>query len=269
MAIICKKISVKYAEISVLQEVNFKASAGNITAIIGPNGSGKSTLLKAISGDIPFSGLIKINGENISKLKAYELAWMRAVLPQSSSLAFPFTVGEVVRLGLTSTSADRNKTEMKNIQLEALEKVGLLGIENRLYQKLSGGEKQRVQLARILAQVWHPIYNGTPRWLLLDEPISSLDIAHQLLIMNLAREFARSGGGVVVVMHDLNLSAMYADWIYLIHANRVLISGNPDKVISDASLSEAYSCKVQTRKKPESSIPWVLPHQASLNKKIV
>ena len=265
MTIICKKITVKYAETSVLQEVDFNAQAGNITAIIGPNGCGKSTLLKAISGDIAFSGLIKINGKNISKLKVLELAWMRAVLPQSSSLVFPFTVGEVVRLGLSSISANRGKKEIKNIPLEALDRVGLLGSENRLYQKLSGGEKQRVHLARILTQVWDPVYNGEPRWLLLDEPISSLDISHQLLIMDLAREFAISGGGVVVVMHDLNLSAIYADMVYLLNANRVLISGDPNKVIADNPLSEAYNCKVQTNREPNNSSPWLLPHQCCLN----
>ena len=264
MAVICNNISVNFAGVKVLHTVNFTASPGKITAIIGPNGSGKSTLLKTISGDLRFSGSITLNSKDISNLSSHSLAEMRAVLPQSSSLAFPFRVIEVVRLGLTNSISKENKESKKNIPFAALEKVRLHGLADRLYQTLSGGEKQRVQLARVLAQVWVPVYNGQPRWLLLDEPISSLEIAHQLLIMNLTRDFVNAGGGAIVVMHDLNLSAMFADWIYLMNSGQTLVSGVPEKVISDTHLSEAYNCIIRTKKEPINSEPWLIPHTAAL-----
>ena len=225
-----------------LRGVDLRAQAGQITAIIGPSGAGKSTLLRAISGDIGYAGRITLNGHDIARSAAPALARIRAVLPQASTLAFPFTVIEVVRLGLQAPHP--------TLPQQMLGRVGLGGFEGRFYQALSGGEQQRVQLARVLSQVWLPVAGTAPRWLFLDEPVSSLDIAHQLEVMQIAREFADAGGGVVMVMHDLNLSAMYADRIALIGAGRITAHDTPEAVLRDDILAPVYACPLRVNKTP-------------------
>lgn len=233
-----------------LQGVDLRAEPGRITAVIGPSGAGKSTLLRAISGDIPYAGRITLNGRDIAGTPAPALAQIRAVLPQASALAFPFTVIEVVRLGLQAPHP--------TLPQQMLARVGLTGFEGRLYQALSGGEQQRVQLARVLAQVWLPVAGNAPRWLFLDEPVSSLDIAHQLEVMQIARDFADAGGGVVMVMHDLNLSAMYAHRIALVGAGRIIAHGPPEGVLRDAVLVPVYACPLRVNTAPARG-SFVLP----------
>ena len=252
-------ISVTLGKQHVLDDVSFAAKQGAITVIIGPNGSGKTTLLRAITGDVSHTGSVLLNGEEINKLKAGELATRRAVLPQVSTLAFPFTVIEIVRIGLQQGTAG----EMGQIAVDALVCVGLAHYADRFYQELSGGEQQRVQLARVLAQVWEPVKNGAPRWLLLDEPVSSLDIGHQLEVMEILRDFTRRGGGVVVVMHDLNLTALYADAITMMSEGSVLADGTPAEVLTDATLSRAYGCRIKANAIPTTGQPFVLPHGAT------
>ncbi|NUB46173.1 heme ABC transporter ATP-binding protein [Fertoebacter nigrum] len=252
-------LTVTLSHTTILHGVNFTARPGALTAIVGPNGSGKTTLLRAVTGEIPSTGPVTLNGHDIRRAKAWELAAIRAVLPQATPLAFPFTVVEVVRLGLASgIDAARH-----GIAAQALARCGLQGYEGRLYQELSGGQQQRVQLARVLAQVWQPVAQGHPRWLFLDEPVSSLDIGHQLLVMQIARDFADAGGGVVAVMHDLNLTAMFADSVALIAEGRVLGQGTPAAVLTDGLLTQAYRCRVRVNTPPAAGT-WLLPHAASL-----
>ena len=243
----------------ILRGIDFAARAGEVTAIVGPNGSGKSTLLKAITDEVEFTGRILLNGQDIARLKPWQLAAMRGVLPQAASLAFPFTVIEVVRMGLLSGASGMRA----DIPLRALAAVGLEGYGGRFYQELSGGEQQRAQLARVLCQVWQPVEDGFPRWLLLDEPVASLDIGHQILVMQLVRDYATRGGGVVAVMHDLNLSAMYADQMTMIRDGTVLVSGPPGAVIQNDILSRAYGCKLRVNTAPGQGQSYVLPHLAS------
>lgn len=248
-------IHVSLGRKEVLRGIDFAAQPGAVTAIVGPNGSGKTTLLRAMTGDIPYDGKITYNGRDASSLKIWEMAALRGVLPQISTIAFPFTVIEIVRLGLTAglSAADTD------IPQQALERVDLAGFANRFYQDLSGGEQQRVQLARVLAQVWTPVVNGAPRWLFLDEPVTGLDIGHQFVVMDLAREFASQGGGVVAIMHDLNLTAMFADKVVVIHNGKVAVSGPPKIAITDSMLLNIYNCPVQVNTLPTSGEPFVLP----------
>jgi iron complex transport system ATP-binding protein len=242
----------------ILHGIDFTAKAGQITAIVGPNGSGKSTLLKAITDEVEFTGTIRLNGQDTSRMKPWELAALRGVLPQTTTLAFPFTVIEVVRMGLMSgTSGDR-----ADMPARALAAVGLEGYAARFYQELSGGEQQRTQLARVLCQVWQPVVDGIPRWLLLDEPVASLDIGHQLLVMQLVSDYAERGGGVVAVMHDLNLSAMFAKEIAMIVQGNLLLSGPPEKVMQNDVLSKAYGCALKVNTPAASGQSYVLPHLA-------
>lgn len=244
----------------ILHGVDFTARPGAVTAIVGPNGSGKTTLLRALTDEVCWTGQISVNGQDIHAYKPWELAAIRGVLPQAATLAFPFTVIEVVRLGLMSGihgGEDR-------IAQQALQRVGLAGYENRFFQELSGGEQQRAHLARVLCQVWDPVLDGAPRWLLLDEPVASLDIGHQLLIMNCLQDFARRGGGVVAVMHDLNLTAMVADGVTMIAQGCVIAQGPVADVFTDHWLSEAYQCALRTNIVPQNANAFILPQTATL-----
>ncbi|AXT35590.1 heme ABC transporter ATP-binding protein [Phaeobacter sp. LSS9] len=248
-------ITVKLGHRTILHGIDFAARPGEVTAIAGPNGSGKTTLLRAMTGEVPFTGQVLMNGQDTAAMKPWELAAIRAVQPQSAAIAFPFTVVEIVRLGLSAGLAAADI----ELPLRALEQVDLGGFANRFYQDLSGGEQQRVQLARVMTQVWEPVVEGIPRWLILDEPVASLDIGHQFTVMDLARDYAARGGGVVAVMHDLNLTAMYADQITLIHAGHVAAKGTPQEVLTSQTLEHAYGCPVPVNSLPRSGVPFLLP----------
>lgn len=264
MGLIAKNMHVKLGRKEILHGVNYTAQPGEVSMIVGPNGSGKTTLLRALTGELPYKGEVSLNGVDCKTFKPQELAMIRAVLPQAAVLAFPFTVIEVVRLGLTAGLSSDKPDHSDRLPLRALDRVGLAGFEGRHFHDLSGGEKQRVQLARVLVQIWEPVLNGTPRWLFLDEPVSALDIGHQLVVMQLARAYALAGGGVVAVMHDLNLTAMFADHVTLIDEGEVRAAGNPSDVLTDATLSAAYDCALRTNQAPPAGGPWILPQAAQL-----
>ncbi|QYK42065.1 MAG: heme ABC transporter ATP-binding protein [Paracoccaceae bacterium] len=251
-----RELSVTLGSRAVLHGVDATARAGQVTAIVGPNGSGKTTLLRALTGDVPYRGTVSLNGQDCAGLAPWRLAALRAVLPQASALAFPFTVAEVVRLGLSSgLHAGRS-----DLVPRALEQVGMAAHAAHLYQRLSGGQQARVQLARVLVQVWEPVVAGEPRWLFLDEPVASLDVAHQIAVMRLMRRFADGGGGVVAVLHDLNLAAMVADRLWLVHDGRLAAEGAPAEVLTESALSRVWGCPLRPGTTPPG---WfVLPQSA-------
>ncbi|WP_425049732.1 heme ABC transporter ATP-binding protein [Psychromarinibacter sp. S121] len=253
-------IEVALAGTPVLKGVDFAARAGEVTVIAGPNGSGKTTLLKAMTGEVAYAGSVTLEGADVTSMKGWELAMRRGVLPQAAQLSFPFTVLEILRLGLQAGRMARRA----DMPVAALERVGLSGFEGRFYHDLSGGERQRVQLARVLLQVWEPVADGRPSWLLLDEPVSALDIGHQLEVMEIARDYARRGGGVVAVMHELNLTAMYADRVALLHGGRMAMQGAPREVLTDEMLSRVYGCRVRVNAVPDGPVPFVLPQAAGI-----
>lgn len=255
-----QNLVVSYGLNTILHAVDFVARAREVTVIAGPNGSGKSTLVKAISGEVASSGIIAINGRDIRTCKGWQLAAQRAVLAQETTVAFPFTVADVVGLGVTA--GEMRVADPGTLIEGALERVGLAGFGSRRIQTLSGGERQRVQLARVLCQIWEPLSERGPRWLIMDEPVASLDIRHQIALMELARDYARAGGGVIAVMHDLNLSAMYGDQIVLMKAGRVAAAGAPDAVLLSETLAEVFACPLQPNIAPSRGV-FVLPQSAA------
>lgn len=255
-----RDLSVTFGDKLIVSQVCFEARPGHVTAIVGPNGCGKTTLLRALTGEVPHSGMAMLDGVPMAEMSSPVMAARRAVLAQATPLAFPFNVFEVVRLGL-QTGVEGGLDDLPSL---ALEKVGLAGFESRYYQELSGGEKQRVQLARVLVQVWRPVRDGKANWLFLDEPVSALDIGHQIEVMALAKEFAQRGGGVIAVMHDLNLTALYADSIALFEKGALLIQDAPEQVLTDENLSRAYRWPLRVRVAPQAK-PFVLPHAAGMN----
>ncbi|MCE0505934.1 heme ABC transporter ATP-binding protein [Roseivivax sp. GX 12232] len=255
MSLEARDIHVWLGSREVLHGVDLSAAAGTLTCIVGPNGSGKTTLLRAVTGDVGYSGSVTLNGSDTRRLRPWQLAAIRAVLPQAATLAFPFTVAEVVRIGLQAGQ----EGDHAEIVGAALGRVGLAGYAARAFHELSGGEQQRVQLARVLAQVWEPVAEGAPRWLFLDEPVSSLDVGHQIEVLQLARDFADAGGGVVAVMHDLNLSAMFCDRMTCLAKGAIVATGTPAEVMSDTTLSRAYGCTVRVNRTPGNGVPFMLP----------
>lgn len=246
----------------ILSNVGFAIPAGRFTAIIGPNGSGKSTLLKALCRDHAYSGHVLVDGRDLKSMTAMEAACLRAVLPQSSTLPFPFTVREVVAMGITAGRPGPVGESLRTLPERALIAVDLAGFGARYYGDLSGGEQQRVQLARVLCQVWQPVLDGIPRYLFLDEPVSSLDVKHQLIVMDVARRFADAGGGVLAVLHDLNLAAMYADTIVALANGRLVASGTPEAVLTDATIHTVFDAPLRVGATPPSGRPFVLPQSA-------
>lgn len=257
MSVVAQGIAFRRNGRDILADAGLAAAAGEVTAIIGANGSGKTTLMRHLTGEIaPESGAVRLNGHDLARLPPSALARIRGVLPQASVLSFPFTVAEVVAIGAEAAI----RPDPSRIPA-ALARVDLAGYGARMYQQLSGGEQARVQFARVLAQVWEPVTEAGPAWLFLDEPVSSLDIAHQLWVMREGRAFARAGGGVVVVLHDLNLTAMFADRVVLMARGRVLAAGPPAEVMTAETLSLAYGCRIAVGEAPPSGL-FVLPQAA-------
>jgi iron complex transport system ATP-binding protein len=248
-----RDVKVTLGSSCIVNDMSFSAHAGELLAIIGPSGSGKTTLLKAITGERPYSGSIQLGGYEIASLSPEAQALARGVLPQASHLSFPLTVSEVIGLGIL----DRRQGRLARAHriAEALALVGLPGFEGRKYQDLSGGEQQRSQLTRVLCQVWDPIAaNGTPRWLFLDEPVSSLDIKHQYQIMKLAKDYSRRGGGVVAVLHDLNLTAAFADKILVMKNGAKVQHGLLENVFLEKTLTPTFEMPLAVTRDDENGL---------------
>lgn len=227
--------------------------AGELLALVGPNGAGKSTLLSVLAADLPpTSGAVRIHGRPASAWSAPELALRRSVLPQSASLSFPFTVEEVVRMGRAPWSSARPEDDDAAVA-EAMAATEVTGFAARPFSALSGGERARVALARVLAQ--------RAPLLMLDEPTAALDLRHQELVLRLCRERALAGDAVVVVLHDLGLAAAYATRVAVLRAGGVAADGPPDEVFSERLLSEVYDQPVEVLPHPRTGAVLVLPNR--------
>jgi len=252
--------SLVYRAHTVVHPLDLKIEPGTFTVVIGPNGAGKSSLLKLMTGEAePSQGSVRLDGQPLSRWTPERLARRRAVLPQSSSLAFPFTVAEVVRFGLEAGGRARDPAASQT----ALARVDLIGFAGRLYEELSGGEQQRVHLARVLCQIGAPLEEGQARLLFLDEPVSSLDIRHQLGVLEIARDFARGGGAAVAVLHDLNLAAGFADRLVAMAGGRVTADGAPAEVLTDRLVEEVFRVRLPVGATPFPPQPFVLPQTAA------
>lgn len=245
-------ISVSVAGKKIVDGATIALAPGKVVAIVGPNGAGKSTLLKVLAGERrASSGEVTLDGIGIQHLDAAALAKRRAVLPQSVVVAFPFRAYEIVALGLPQRFA---RTETARLIDRALEAVDMTRLREQVYDTLSGGERQRVQLARVLAQLWA---HGGDGYLLLDEPTASLDLPHQLIALRLARAHAKAGGGVLAVLHDINLAVIAADEIVAMKEGRVIASGAPADIVTDALIHDLYEVNARVRGVPDG--PFLLP----------
>ncbi|NUP14947.1 MAG: heme ABC transporter ATP-binding protein [Streptomyces sp.] len=236
----------------VLHGVSVPVRAGEVLALVGPNGAGKSTLLGALAADLPAAeGVVRIHGRPASEWSAPELALRRAVLPQSATLSFPFPVEDVVRMGRAPHASSPAEDDLAVAEAMAVTEV--TGFAGRPFSALSGGERARVALARVLAQ--------RAPLLLLDEPTAALDLRHQELVLRVCRERARAGDAVVVVLHDLGLAAAYAHRVAILCAGKVAAHGPPAEVFSERLLSEVYDQPVEVLSHPRTGALLVTPRR--------
>ncbi|MCT4706303.1 heme ABC transporter ATP-binding protein [Enterobacteriaceae bacterium H11S18] len=237
-----------------LDDISLKLAPGEVVALIGPNGAGKSTLLRVLTGyQPPDQGRVHLSGHPLDAWSNEALSRRRAVMRQRGGMAFSWKVEEVIEMGRAPWPAADSAAVVK----EVMALTGCDALAGRDFCQLSGGEQQRVQLARALAQLWH---RGQPRgWLFLDEPTSALDLYHQQHVLRLLRRLALMGTlAVCVVVHDLNQAALWADRIVLLHGGRLVAEGTPREVLNEATLQHWYQAELKVFSSPEHPVPQVL-----------
>lgn len=223
---------------TVLDEVTLEVLPGEVLVLVGPNGAGKSTLLGVLSGERrPSRGTVTLGGRELGDIRHAELARLRSVLTQENAVSFPFRVAEVVAMGRSPWARTIEGRDDVTAVAEAMREADIEHLAARRYTQLSGGEKARVSLARVLAQRTPTIF--------LDEPTASLDLRHQEDVMRIARRLADEGRAVVVVLHDLSLASAYADRLALISGGRLEAIGAPAEVLTEERVERVYGLPVE------------------------
>lgn len=236
----------------ILDDVSLSVHAGELVVMIGPNGAGKSTMLSVMAGDLrPARGAVTIGGTSIGQWSVPDLARRRSVLLQKSSVSFPYAVREVVEMGRTPWRGRPESSEDEASILEAMNVTDVARLAARDITTLSGGEAARAHLARVVAQ--------RAPFMMLDEPTAALDILHQERVMRTCRRLAEAGAGVVVVLHDLDLAAAYADRILLFSEGRLAADGAPEDVMAPERLSAVYGWPIDVIRHPRTGRLVVLP----------
>ncbi len=249
-----ESLSVYYGARHILHNITLNVQSGEVLALIGPNGAGKSTLVRAVSGVIPYTGHVRTNGDDFVSLTTLQRARMVATVPQAVAMPPAYTVWETVLFGRTPYLGflGQPSTKDEEIARQSLQRVSALPFADRRVGELSGGEQQRILLARALCQ-------STPI-LLLDEPTAHLDLQYQVSLLELVTELAHEDHlAVLIALHDLNLAAHYADRIALMVAGSIKAMGKPKEVLQPELIAEAYCLPVQVVKHPFLDIPLVLP----------
>lgn len=253
-----ENISFSIGKKQILKNISASFVPGEFNMILGPNGSGKSSFLRIFSGEIhKFHGIVLYDDKRINDLKKEELAKKRAVMSQQADLGFPLLVEEVVMMGrYPHFSFSPNKKDV-TICNEVIERMNLLSFKERNYLTLSGGEKQRVQFARVLAQIWEEPVEGH-RYLFLDEPLNSLDISYQHEFLQLATELTKHNTILVAVMHDINLAAQYADQLFFFKEGELVMHGKPDEVLTAELIEKVFNVKTTIISNPVNDKPLVV-----------
>ncbi len=250
-----ENLTVSYGSRRVLTEVSLEVNSGEVVALIGPNGAGKSTLVRAVSGIVPVQGgSVRTNGLDLLALSTMQRARCLAVVPQAAAMPPAYSVWETVLMGRTPYLNFLGQASEKDeaIARMSLAKVDALDLVERRVGELSGGEQQRVLLARALTQ-------STPI-LLLDEPTVHLDLQHQVSLMETVRTLARTENlAVLIALHDLNLAARYADRVALLVEGRIKAAGTPRQVLTPELISAAYHLEVKVVPHPFADVPLILP----------
>lgn len=247
---------------ALVSEASIALRPGTTTILIGPNGAGKSTLLKLMTGEIkPSLGQVILDGSDLHAIPAWRLACQRAVMAQHARLMFPFSVYEVASLGVDGIGRAMPRPRRDALVGECLAAAGVLDLAGRPYQTLSGGEQQRVQFARTLCQIEAGRSIAPRQALFLDEPIASLDLCHQLALLDMARAIAARGVAVLIVLHDLNLAVTYADHLVVMDQGAIIAQGAPAQTLDDALLRQVFKVDLSLSRAPAPGLPFLLPQQ--------
>jgi iron complex transport system ATP-binding protein len=237
--LMARNLCVQVGGANLLHAVDFSLAPGEVGAILGPNGAGKSTLLSVLAGlQAPTQGAVWLNGQAVRPSNLAAFAAVRAVLPQDTQVAFDFRVRDVVALGRYPHRVNPSPDEAGIVEA-AMALTDVAALAERAVSGLSGGERARVQLARVLAQIWAP--TTAPRWLLVDEPTAALDLHHQHQTLRTLHRWSREAGvGVVAVLHDLNLALRYVDQVWVLDAGRLQAQGVPAQVLTPALVQRIW-----------------------------
>ncbi|SHM18515.1 heme ABC transporter ATP-binding protein [Chitinophaga sp. CF418] len=263
MMLCVKDISLSLGKMKILEGISLEAGAGKLCVIMGANGAGKSTLLKVIAGEyMQYQGSVTIGGKELKALPVATQARTRAVLSQQLTLNQPFTVAEVVSMGRYVYNTHLSAAD-KEIISYALKVMQVYNLRDRTYPTLSGGQKQRVQMARVLAQLLEaPDLEATDytgrKMLLLDEPVTGMDILHQQLSLQLASTLAASGVLVVAVLHDFQLAAAYAGKLLMLKDGRVYAQGTVEEIFTSAHIKNCFGVDVAVLEHPHCHYPLVV-----------
>lgn len=230
-------VSVRLHGKTILDDVSLALRPGEVTVVIGPNGAGKSTLLSVLAGDLrPDQGTVTLEGTDVRHWRAQQAARARAVMVQDSQVSFPFAVRDVVRMGRNAWRRTPEGDRDEEIVDDALRATEIEHLVDRTVTVLSGGERQRTALARVLAQ--------QGRTVLLDEPVSAMDIAHQERTLQLCRKLAGEGHAVAVVLHDLDAATVYGDRVVLMNHGTVVADGTSAEVCTSERLTAVYGTPI-------------------------
>ena len=250
-------VSVRKGGTDILSGISLEIEPGQVTALVGPNGAGKSTLLSVMAGDTPPSnGEVLLNGLPLHTYSFRDQSRSRTVMRQFFDLNFPFSVEEVVEMGVLDGTG---QVLGQAVVERALNEANMTGYRSRAVTRLSGGEQQRVAFARAIAQILSSGSGEQSRYFLLDEPTASLDLAYQVLVLKVLRKLLQENIGVVAVLHDLNLASLIADRVIVLSHGRVAADGPPADVMTDGFLSEIYGTQVRVTQQgdvPLVSLQW-------------
>lgn len=246
---------------NLIENASFRLDAGEFAVIVGPNGAGKSTFLRLLTGELmPSRGEILSGGVPLRQLAPWQLACRRAVMAQTSGLAFSYPVHDVVRLGLEGIGRARGQVETDRWISSALHQADAMALAGQDYQTLSGGERQRVQFARVLCQLQAGATIEPYQALFLDEPISSLDLCHQLAVLEAARTIAADGTtAVLAVLHDLTLAAAFADRLIVIDQGRIVADGAPGDILTVERVRAVFNVDIRDPGEFATLYPVILP----------
>lgn len=248
-----RSLSLRMGKRQIINDVSLQLRGGEMTALIGPNGAGKSTLLRLLTGFLtPDSGERLVEGRPLEAWSADALSRRRAVMLQRTQLHADWPIETVIAMGRSPWGSTPHAEMIRQV----IEETGCDHLAGRRYPSLSGGEQQRVQLARCLAQLWR---DGAPEgWLFLDEPTSALDLYYQQHLLRLLKRLTRSSQlHVCVVLHDLNLAALWADRILLLHQGKLVAQGTPQEVVQQPIISRWYGAEVRMGEHPDTAAPQV------------
>ncbi|MBB5634860.1 iron complex transport system ATP-binding protein [Pedobacter cryoconitis] len=251
-----ENITYQIGKKQLVKDLSFEAKSGELLAVLGANGAGKSTLMKLLCREIsPVYGNILLRGQELKQYKLPELARQRAVLAQQNTISISFIVNELVMMGRYPHFEHQPGLHDAEVVKKVMEETGITHLSGRDYNTLSGGEQQRVQLARVLAQ----IYDCPDACLFLDEPTNGLDLLYQQQVMELARSLADRGYCVICILHDINFASRFADKILMLKDGQKVAMGTPLEVINCENIHETFSINVKLMACEGYNCPLVIP----------